>query len=100
MKKWLLILAVGLTAASCQWWHETFDDVKECEEWYLDKLADTDDLEDFEEVYNDYTIWRGDLGEIDELKANTAEQEWVDDNEKKSEKIYERIDKLRDLYRD
>jgi hypothetical protein len=57
-------------------------------------------LDDFEEVYNDYTIWRGDLGQIDRLKANTAEQEWADDNEKKSEKIYKRIDKLRDLYRD
>ena len=100
MKKWLLILVAGMTAASCQWWHETFYSVEECEEWYLEELSETDDLEEFEEIYNDYTIWRSDLGSIDRIKAGTKNMEWSDDNEKKSEKIDKNIDKLRELYRD
>ena len=99
MKKWLLILAVGLTAASCQWWHETFDDVEECTEWYLEELAKTKDLDEFEELYNDYSIWRSDLGWTDQLKAYQADDKWRKDNEEKADKIDERYDKLYDKYK-
>lgn len=101
MKKWLLILAVGITTVSCQqWWHENFCDVEECEEWYLKEMSETNDLDEFEEIYNDYTLWRSHLGEIAMWKANAKNMEWSDDNEEKSEKINKNINKLRKLYRD
>ena len=53
MKKWLLILAVGFTAVSCTWWHETFDDTEECTEWYIEEMSEADDLDEFEEIAND-----------------------------------------------
>jgi hypothetical protein len=99
MKKWLLILAVGLTAASCQWWHETFNDPEECVVWYLDKLAETKDLDEFEELYNDYTIWYEDLGYIDQIKCEKAAREWREDHEDEWEDIDERNDKLYEKYR-
>lgn len=98
MKKWILILAVGITATSCQWWHETFDDPEECTEWYLNELNEADDIEEFEEIYNDFTIWRSDLGQVDKWKATAKRDEWYDENEKKAEKIEKNIDKLRAMY--
>ena len=99
MKKWLIILAVGFTAVSCQWWHETFDDVKECEEWYLEELAKAKDLDKFEEMYNDYTAWRNELGLTDELKANEVFRDWVEDNEDEWADIEERKTKVYDKYK-
>ena len=98
MKKWLIILAVGFTAVSCQWWHETFDDVEECTEWYLDELDKTNNLKDFEGLYNDYTEWRNELGFVDALKARKAANDWREDNEKESEKMNEKIDELYEKY--
>ena len=100
MKKWLLILAVGFTAVSCTWWHETFNSAEDCQEWYLEELSDAEDLDEFEEIYNDYTLWNSKLGQVDSWKAYAKEQEWADDNEKKYERINEKINKLRELYRD
>lgn len=94
MKKWLLILAVGMAATSCQWWHETFDDVEECTEWYLEEMAEADDLEDFEEIANDYSLWYKDLGRVEQWKADKAWDEWREEHESKSEKIDERFDKI------
>ena len=99
MKKWLIILAVGFTAVSCQWWHETFDDVKECEEWYLEELAKAKDLDKFEEIYNDYTAWRNELGSVDVLKADEAFRDWVEDNEDEWADIEERTTKVYDKYK-
>ena len=94
MKKWFLILAVGMTAASCQWWHETFDDVEECTEWYLEEMAEADDLEDFEEIYNDFGLWYKDLGRVEQWKADKAGYEWREEHESKYEKIDERFHKI------
>ena len=99
MKKWLLILAVGMTAVSCTWWHETFDDVKECEEWYLEELAKAKDLDKFEEIYNDYTAWRNELGWVDKLKADEAFGDWIEDNEDEWADIGERRTKVYDKYK-
>lgn len=44
MKKLLLLLAVCLTAVSCQWWHETFDSPEECAKWYIEEMVEADNL--------------------------------------------------------
>ena len=100
MKKWLLILTVGLTAASCQWWHETFDDVEECTEWYLEEMAEADDLEDFEEIFNDFGLWYDDLGRVEQWKSDKAADDWFEDNESKDEKIRERLKDVNEKYTD
>ena len=62
MKKWLLILAVGITTVSCQqWWHENFCDVEECEEWYLKEMSETNDLDEFEEALKSLKIFRSSM---------------------------------------
>ena len=99
MKKWLLILTVGLTAASCQWWHETFDDPEECMEWYLDEMSEADDLDEFEEIANDYSIWYQNLGRVEQWKADKAWDEWRENHESKIEKIDERFNKVYTKYR-
>ncbi len=100
MKKWLLILAVGLTAASCQWWHETFDDPEECAVWYLEKMADAEDLEEFEDISEDFSLWAKDLGRVDGWKCDKAYEEWAEDNESKAEKIEDRYEEVYEKYAD
>jgi hypothetical protein len=95
MKKLLLLLAVCLTAVSCQWWHETFDSPEECAEWYAEEMTEADNLSDFEEVYNDYTKWFTTLGEVDRIKVNKWWNDWREDNEKKAEDIDKQV---RDIY--
>ena len=99
MKKWILILAVGITATSCQWWHETFDDPEECTEWYLEELSKTSDLKEFEDIYNDYTSWINDLNLTELYKASQAEKDWMKAHEDKWEKINERQNKVYEKYK-
>lgn len=103
MKKWLLILAVGLTAASCQWWHETFDDPEECAEWYSEqmwKAIQDNDVDEFIEVYNDADAYRKSLGEVDQKKADEASDKWMEKNvdKEKLKEFYEKnAEKLKDV---
>lgn len=99
MKKLLLLLAVCLTAASCQWWHQTFDDPEECAEWYMEELSEAKS-NDFEVLVNDFTKWRNNLGLVDELKVNKAIEDWTEDNEKKAEKIDKKVNDIYEKYRD
>ena len=99
MKKWLLILAVGFTAVSCTWWHETFDDTEECTEWYIEEMSEADDLDEFEEIANDLSLWYKDLGRVEQWKADKAFNEWYENHESKAEKIKERYEKVYTKYR-
>jgi len=99
MKKLLLLLAVCLTAVSCQWWHETFDSPEECAKWYIEEMVEADNLSDFE-AYNDFTKWENTLGRVDSWKVNKVMNDWSEDNEKEAEKIDKKLDDLRDKYND
>lgn len=100
MKKLLLLLAVCLTAVSCQWWHETFDSPEECAKWYIEEMVEADNLSDFEEVYNDFTKWENTLGIVERWKVNKVMKDWSEDNKKEAKKIDEKLDDLRDKYND
>ena len=100
MKKLLLLVAVCLTLTSCKWWHETFDDTNECAVWYVEQMYEADDLDDFEDIANDFYLWMKDLGKVEQWKAEKALDEWSEENEKKSEKIDKRFKELNEKYTD
>lgn len=102
MKKLLLLLAVCVTLTSCKWIHETFYSVEDCAEWYAEQMHDAildDDVDEFIEVYNDWTKWYKSLGDADMKKAVKAGDEWLEKNgdEKKRDEFFKKHKKeLRD----
>lgn len=83
MKRLLLILVVCAALTSCRWIHETFYPVDSCAEWYSEKLYDAvlnDDVDEFIEVYNNYTKWVESLDPSDRNKADRASDKWAEKN--------------------
>lgn len=87
MKRWLLILALCTATVSCKWYYKNFASTEECAEWYLERLNDADDINEYEAIRDEYNAWFNTLSISEQQKASKAVDEWYNNNESKAEKV-------------